>query len=69
MAKAAADFGATALLSNHTEFDNGVFKAYTAAARKPGVANPFDVGKEAVARYFAVVENCATATRIRATGK
>ena len=69
MAKAAADFGATALMSNHTEFDNAFFKAYAAAARKPGTANPFDVGKEAVARYFELVENCATATRIRATGK
>jgi metallo-beta-lactamase class B len=69
MAKAAADFGATALMSNHTEFDNGFFKAHAAAARKPGVANPYQVGKEAVARYFAVVENCTTAARIRATGK
>src|SRR5438067_5109057 len=50
MAKAAADFGATALMSNHTEFDNGFFRAHAAGARKPGVANPYDVGKEAVAR-------------------
>jgi metallo-beta-lactamase class B len=69
MAKAAADFGATALMSNHTEFDNGFFKAHAAAARKPGVANPYDVGKDAVGRYFAVVQNCTTAARIRATGK
>ena len=69
MASAAADFGATALMSNHTEFDNGFFKAHAAAARKPGVANPYDVGKEAIGRYFAVVQNCTTAARIRATGK
>src|SRR5262245_4975235 len=69
MAKAAADFGATALMSNHTEFDNGFFRAHAAAARKPGVANPYDVGAEAVARYFAVVENCATAAKMRAAGK
>jgi metallo-beta-lactamase class B len=69
MANAAADFGATALMSNHTEFDNGFFRAHTAAARKPGVANPYDVGKEAIGRYFAVVQNCTTAARIRATGK
>src|SRR3989441_2397750 len=69
MAKAAADFGATALLSNHTEFDNGFFKAHTAANRKPGEANPFDAGAAAVARYFAVVQDCTTAARIRATGK
>jgi len=69
MAKAAASFGATALLSNHTEFDNAFFKAAVAASRKPGEANPFDVGADGVARYFTVVENCATAARIRATGK
>jgi metallo-beta-lactamase class B len=69
MANAAAQFGATALISNHTEFDNGFFKAHTAAERKPGAANPFDVGKDAVARYFAVVQNCTAATKMRATGK
>jgi metallo-beta-lactamase class B len=69
LAMAAADFGATALMSNHTEFDNGFFRAHTAAGRKPGAANPYDVGREAVARYFTVVQNCATAARIRASGK
>jgi metallo-beta-lactamase class B len=65
MAKAAADFGATALVSNHTEFDNAYYKAHTAANRKPGEANPFDVGRAAVARYFTVVEDCATAAKLR----
>ena len=69
MAKAAADYGATALMSNHSEFDDAFFKAHSAANRKPGEANPFDVGKDGVARYFAVVQACATATRIRATGQ
>ena len=69
MAKAAADFGATALLSNHTEFDNGYYKAHTAANRKPGEANPFDVGRDAVDRYFTVVEECTTAAKLRAAPK
>ena len=69
MAKAAADYGATALLSNHTEFDNAYFKAHTAAGRKPGEANPFDVGTDGVARYFAVVANCTEAAKLRAAGK
>jgi metallo-beta-lactamase class B len=69
MAKAAADFGATALMSNHTEFDNGYFRAQAAAARKPSVANPYEVGKDAVARYFTVVQDCVTAAKLRATGK
>ena len=66
-AKAAADYGATVLLSNHTEFDNGYYKAHTAANRKPGESNPFDVGKNGVARYFTVVDNCAMAAKLRAT--
>lgn len=66
-AKAAADYGATVLLSNHTEFDNGYYKAHTAAGRKPADPNPFDVGRDGVARYFTVVQNCATAAKLRAT--
>src|SRR6266566_2463873 len=69
MAKAAADYGATALMSNHSEFDNAFFKAHSAANRQTGEANPFDAGAAAVARYFAVVQDCTTAARIRATGK
>jgi metallo-beta-lactamase class B len=69
MAKAAADFGATALMSNHTEFDNAYYKAHTAANRKPGEPNPFDVGRPAVGRYFTVVEDCATAAKLRAGRK
>jgi metallo-beta-lactamase class B len=65
-AKAAAAYGATVILSNHTEFDNGYYKAHTAANRKGGEANPFDVGKDGVARYFSVVEDCATAAKLRA---
>jgi len=68
MAKAAADYGATVLLSNHSTFDNAFFKSHYAASRKAGEPNPFDVGKDAVARYFTVVQDCVTAARIRATG-
>ena len=69
MAKAAADFGATVLLSNHTEFDNGYYKSHAAANRKPGEANPFDVGSAAVGRYFTLVDQCTTAAKLRAAGK
>lgn len=69
MAKAAADFGATALLSNHSEFDDAYLKAHTAASRQPGEANPFEVGSAGVARYFRVVENCTEATKLRAAAK
>jgi metallo-beta-lactamase class B len=66
LAKAAASYGATVLLSNHTEFDNGYYKAHTAAFRKPGEANSFDVGQNGVARYFTVVQNCTMAAKLRA---
>ena len=69
MAKAASDYGATALMSNHSEFDDAFFKAHSAANRQPGEANPFDVGTDGVARYFSVVQNCAEATKLRATGQ
>jgi metallo-beta-lactamase class B len=68
MARAAADFGATVLMSNHTEFDNAFYKAHTAAHRRPGAANPFDVGRAAVGRYFTLVEDCVTAAKVRAAG-
>jgi metallo-beta-lactamase class B len=69
MAKAAADYGATALMSNHSEFDDAYFKAHAAANRKPGEPNPFDLGADGVARYFTVVNACAQAAKIRANGK
>jgi metallo-beta-lactamase class B len=69
MAKAAADYGASILLSNHSEFDDAYFKAHTAAGRKPGAPNPFEVGADGVARYFSVVQACTTAARIRMGGQ
>lgn len=67
MAKAAADYHATALLSNHSEFDNAWLKAHTAAERRAGEPNPFEVGSDGVARYFSTVEYCAEAAKLRAT--
>ncbi|MEP6961987.1 MAG: MBL fold metallo-hydrolase [Acidobacteriota bacterium] len=69
MANAAAAYGATALLTNHSEFDDAYFRSRAAANRKPGEPNPFDVGKDGVSRYFSVVQACTAAVRIRATGQ
>jgi metallo-beta-lactamase class B len=69
MADAAAAYGATVLLSNHSEFDDAYFKAHTAAHREAGEPNPFEVGAGGVARYFQVVQGCATAAKLRATAK
>jgi metallo-beta-lactamase class B len=67
MAAAAAESNATILMSNHSEFDNAVTKIKILAARKPGEPHPFDLGKEAVARYFTVTGECAQAARLKLT--
>jgi len=65
MAKAAADAGGTILMTNHSEFDNAVTKIKMMAARKPGEPSPFEIGAEAVARYFTVTEECAQLARYK----
>ena len=64
-AKAVADAGATVLMSNHSEFDNAVSKIRMMAARKAGEPHPFEIGAEAVARYFKVTDECAQLARYR----
>ncbi len=34
----------------HTEYDNAFYKAHFAVNRKPGEANPFETGPDAVTR-------------------
>jgi metallo-beta-lactamase class B len=65
MAAAAAAANATILMSNHTEFDSAVPKIKMLASRKAGEPHTFDVGKEAVARYFTVTGECAQAARLK----
>ena len=67
MAEAAAAANATILMSNHTEFDSAVPKIRMHASRKPGEPHPFDLGKEAVGRYFTVTGECAQAARLKLT--
>ncbi len=67
MAAAAAAENATILMSNHTEFDSAVPKIRLLPLRKPGEPHPFDLGKEAVARYFTVTGECAQAARLKLT--
>ncbi len=67
MAAAAAAANATILMSNHSEFDSAITKIRLLASRKPGEPHPFDVGKEAVARYFTVTAECAQAARLKLT--
>jgi metallo-beta-lactamase class B len=65
MAAAAGAAGATILMSNHSEFDYATTKIKLLAARKAGEPHPYAVGKEAVARYFTVTEECAQAERLK----
>jgi metallo-beta-lactamase class B len=65
LAAAAAAAGATVFLSNHTEFDNAVPKIKMIASRKPGEPHPFEIGKEAIARYFVIGQECGEAAKLR----
>jgi metallo-beta-lactamase class B len=65
MAAAAAAAGATILMSNHSEFDGAVSKIRMLAARRPGEPHPFDLGRDAVMRYFKVSDECAQAARLK----
>jgi metallo-beta-lactamase class B len=64
IAAQAASTGATVLLSNHSEFDNAVNKNRMLAGRGDG-PHPYDLGKDAVQRYFQVMQNCARAAQLR----
>jgi len=66
IARAAADAGATIIMSNHSEYDNAYTKARLISARRePGESHPFIVGADAVQRYFTVMVECATASKLR----
>jgi len=65
MAAAAAAANATVLMSNHSEFDGAISKIKMLAGRKPGEPHPFEVGADAVARYFKVSEECADVARLK----
>jgi metallo-beta-lactamase class B len=62
-AAAAAEAGATVLLSNHSEFDNAVNKNRMIAGRGDG-PHPYVNGEDSVARYFQVMVGCTRAKQI-----
>lgn len=66
IAKAAADAGASVLISNHSEYDEAYTKArLVGVKRETGEANPFIVGTDGVQRYFTVMTECAMASKLR----
>ena len=78
-AQAAADYEAVALMTNHHEYDLAFYKAHAASnlRRKNSRAlqgelgdtpNPYVVGQRRTLNYFAMLELCAMAAKVRATG-
>src|SRR5579864_1189162 len=65
LAAAAAAANATILMTNHSEFDYATTKIKLLAARKAGEPHPYEIGKDAVARYFRVTDECAEAQRLK----
>ena len=66
IAQAASAAGASVVLSNHSEYDNAYTKArLVAVKREVGEANPFISTPQSVQDYFTVMEECATASKLR----
>ncbi|HWC62776.1 MAG TPA: MBL fold metallo-hydrolase [Rhizomicrobium sp.] len=69
MAAAAAKLGATAMITNHSEYDNAYEKAQLSQLRRSEDRSPFEVGTDGVARFFTVMAECAEAMKLEATSK
>lgn len=70
IAAAAKEAGASVILSNHSEYDNAYTKArLVAVKREAGEENPFILGADGVQKYFTVMEECATASKLRNNAK
>ena len=65
MADLAKSLGATVVMSNHSEFDNAVGKVRMIPGRRAGEPSPFELGAEAVGRYFKVSEECARVAQLK----
>ncbi len=65
LASLATEAGATIVINNQSQFNGAADKLRILADRQPGERHPLDVGTEAVARYFAIENECAQAQRLR----
>jgi metallo-beta-lactamase class B len=68
MEAAAAAARATILMSNQSEYDFAYQKIRMLASRRPGEPHPFEVGTDAVQRYFRVFDECAQVARLKLLG-
>ena len=65
IAKAAADAGATVLMTNHSEFDDAYGKSRLMAVRQPDEPHPYEIGRDGVQRYFTLMAECGLAAKAR----
>jgi metallo-beta-lactamase class B len=65
MAEQAAASNASILMTNHSEFDAAYTKSRLLKARRPGEPHPYELGGDAVQRYFTVMEECALVAKAR----
>jgi metallo-beta-lactamase class B len=63
MADAAKAAGATVLMSNHSEFDDAWERSRLIRLRRAGEPHPYELGADAVQRYFTMTGECALAMR------
>jgi metallo-beta-lactamase class B len=65
LAGLAAAAGATVIINNQSQFNGAADKLRILADRQAGERHPLDVGREAVARYFRIEDECAQAQRLK----
>lgn len=63
MADAAKAAGATVIMSNHSEFDDAWDRGRLVRLRRASEPHPYELGGEAVQRYFTMTGECAMAMR------
>jgi hypothetical protein len=52
-------------MTNQSEFDNAYAKIRMLGSRRSGEPHPFEVGADAVQRYFKVFDECAQVARMK----
>jgi metallo-beta-lactamase class B len=65
MAAATAAAGATAVMSNHSEFDDAWERGRLIKLRRAGEPHPYEIGADGVQRYFTMTGECAEAMRAK----
>jgi len=64
-AQAAKAAGATILMTNHSEFDDAYERGLLVRLRQPGQPHPYELGDDAVQRYYTVTSECTRAMLTR----